>query len=306
MPRYYDARRIRALQLDSLRDGGRQTTFAKAKRPSEYLTRTVEWDVSGNCQSPVFVELHGRPEIRGNTRTQVVGGPDRANFMRYEVPCRKCEKCLARRGYHWGHRAIAEYRSAPRTWLVTLTINPENVNLWLSRCRSLMAKQGIDYDALDAHEQFLQLEALGYAEFQKRVKLLRKTSEVPIRYLCITEAHKSGLPHWHVLMHESDPDRPLRYDPHFSGFEWDKVTRRKIRKCDPFWKAGFLKASLVDDPKGARYVCKYLGKSISARVRASKYYGTISGVLMPSPTEASSQAKRREERVKPPPEEQTK
>ena len=181
---------------------------------------------------------------------------------------------------------MAEYHSASRTWMGTLTLNPEAVANTLHLLRVSLAKQGVDYDALEEAERFQLFDGVIYGEFQNRLKVLRKNTQVPVRYLAVTEEHASGLPHWHVLLHESDPEKRLRYDGDLR----------------PFWLLGFQKWKLVDDTKAASYVCKYLSKSIKARVRASLRYGGIpSAELPPEAKEREERRKRKTERETSPP-----
>lgn len=263
---------VRRSQMAALASGGHLVHLSDGK-PS----RTVFHDVAGNCQRPVLTLDWGRSELK-NGRTRIVtGSGNAANFMERYVPCRKCDNCLERRGYHWRMRAKLEATIAARTWMGTLTLSPACVVHALNICRDNMRKQGLDYDGLPYADRFTQLDALFYKEFQKRMKLLRKNTEVPLRYLAVTEAHKSGLPHWHVLLHETDPDRPLRYDADLLGRQRVSVNGRKKwkRLRDPFWIAGFQDWDLKE-PYEASYVCKYLSKSLDAKVRASTRYGSVS------------------------------
>lgn len=95
-------------------------------------------------------------------------------------------------------------------------------------------------------------------EITKYLKRVRKQSKCSFRYLLVMEAHKSGLPHYHMFLHETP-----------SGGEVPK----RILKYQ--WHLGFTDFKLVDDAhRRADYICKYLAKSNLARVRASKGYGS--------------------------------
>jgi hypothetical protein len=81
----------------------------------------------------------------------------------------------------------------------------------------------------------------------------------PLRYLLVAEAHKTGLPHYHLLIHEYSESRPIR-----------------ARHLKEQWRLGFSSVKLVAQDEGNRrggYVTKYLAKSAIARVRASVGYG---------------------------------
>lgn len=192
-----------------------------------------------------------------NERFTVVDGSasSRPNFVEMEVACRKCENCLRRKSAMWRLRAVHETRIASRTWLATFTLNPASLVMLLSRARVDARKGGFDFDALPGPEQFLYLERRGFSEIQLWLKRLRKSSGKALRYLAVTEAHKSGVPHWHLLLHEVD--KPLSYDKDLKGS----------------WTLGFDSYKLVRSAHAAGYVAKYLAKDFAARVRASKLYG---------------------------------
>lgn len=157
----------------------------------------------------------------------------------------------------WAARAIAEWRNSPRTWFGTLTFSPQAHMLALSRARVRLSRQGIDYDALPVDEQFQERHRELSPEVTRYLKRVRKVSG-PLRFLIVAEAHVSGLPHYHLLCHEQDADRPVRK-----------------RTLQAQWaQNGFSSFKLVEDPQAASYVCKYVGKSAAARVRASARYGS--------------------------------
>lgn len=187
------------------------------------------------------------------------------NFLAMEVACRKCDNCLRRRAAMWRYRAVAEWRAASRTWMATLTLSPASVARLLARCQVTASRGGTTFEALPDEEQFLALANEGYRHVQLWLKRLRKNTGVPVRYLAITEAHKSGLPHFHVLLHEMDKEKPLRYKTLSGSWMLGRIQNYK----------------LVTDSAGASYVTKYLFKSASARVRSSGRYGQ-NEVLIPA------------------------
>jgi hypothetical protein len=94
-------------------------------------------------------------------------------------------------------------------------------------------------------------------ELQRWLKRIRKNSGARLRYIIIAEAHKSGLPHWHLLLHEN------------SG----SVRKRTLEGA---WRHGLSHFRLVDnsDTKTPYYVTKYLTKSVTMpRMLASTDYG---------------------------------
>lgn len=246
----------------------------------------VEWDVAGNCQAPVMRELHVRPEA-GDSQAESfikavqaafpgakpVGahGPDRRRTRSKHVTvkrgsklpltllmslrCRKCDPCRMRRQRMWSSRAKAETQASVRTWFGTLTLNPAAHMTMLSRARVRLAQQGVDLDAEPYGEQFLQRHFECSIEITKYLKRIRKESGAKFRYLLVAEHHKSGLPHYHVLLHERDG------------------IGVKHRTLATQWQIGFEKWRIVSDIREAAYLCKYLSKATVARVRASGAYG---------------------------------
>lgn len=179
---------------------------------------------------------------------------DGSHSVEMWVRCRKCAACLAQRRKLWAARALKETAVAPRTWFGTFTLNPDAHFLMECRAGVRLHEGGTDWGSLNAPEQFLERHREIAKELSLYLKRVRKYSEAKLRYLLVAEAHKSGLPHYHMLIHE-------RLTP----------VRKQLLKDQ--WKLGFTDFKLVDDPRQAAYVCKYLGKSALARIRASQDYG---------------------------------
>lgn len=245
---------------------------------------TCEWDLAGKCQRPVYREIWQRPpkhligaEI-GTThdgevlRTSqkvaqakhiIVGRHTKTPLcVRLWVRCRRCDKCLARRAMRWQFAAKSETGEATRTWFGTLTLSPEEQFLALTRARAKLAVSGVDYDALPFGEQFGLLVGAINPIVTKYLKRVRKESGVPLRYLIVAERHKSGLPHFHMLVHERVAGACV-----------------KERTLSKQWRAGFSKWRLVHDVRQATYLCKYLSKTLAARVRASQGYGKTASAI---------------------------
>lgn len=164
----------------------------------------------------------------------------------------------------WAIRARSEINAAARTWYGTLTCRPEMHHALLALARHREAMQGVDFETLGEQEQFTLIareEGKLITDFLKRVR--KETSASP-RYLMVTEQHKSGLPHWHILLSEQTLSSPIR----------KTVLERQ-------WTAGFSHWRLInaaDDADSGRriaYVTKYVGKSMLCRVRASIGYGDV-------------------------------
>lgn len=245
------------------------------------ITR-IEWDISGRCVKPYSTVYFGRPsyenanhQLKGFPRKKGAGGKvthpqwiektivvKRGADIPMEVTiltaCHKCEPCLKARQRLWTARAVQEIKDSVRTWYGTLTLRPDAYMLALMRARAKEAAQGVAYDLLEEDEKFALLHAQIRPEIQKYLKRLRAAiGPETLRHLVVVEAHQSGVPHYHALIHECDPARPVRK-----------------RQLDAQWKLGFSQWRLVSDIYPAGYVCKYLAKDMRARLLASEDYGS--------------------------------
>lgn len=233
---------------------------AKAALSSPTATRvsgtTTEWNKAGNCLNPQSVWLEGAPPgangARVYDRTVHRRGPQ---YVALKTRCRKCTNCLVVRQLHWRDRAIAETTRSSRTWFGTLTLRPEEHYKVLAEAIKLSRLSQTEFAALSSDQQFSYRCKVIYRHVQRWLKRVRKVAGVPLRYLCVAEAHKSGLPHLHVLIHETGAGQTVR---------------KKVLQDQ--WLLGFSAMKLAD-PEAASYLCKYLSKSVAARVRASIAYG---------------------------------
>lgn len=186
--------------------------------------------------------------------------PDRSVVQTVEVRCRKCETCLMHRRRHWTARAISETRSSLRTWFGTLTLRPDRAT-W---AHMSALKRLADAEHRDAPPQrvFEETAKSVGPELQRFLKRCRKLSSAHLRYLLVCEAHQSGLPHWHMLLHEHQ----------------GSISKRSLEAC---WRFGFSQWRLVDveDPRAAGYVCKYISKETTLAPRASIRYGSAGAEL---------------------------
>lgn len=240
----------------ALRAGGRQVSPG-----------TVEWDLSGNCQMGYTREVTARrsPEHRRYRIDKWIVGGRWMQPTRYTVllvtRCRRCVNCRRVRSNLWRHRAQAETRMAHRTWMGTLTLRPAEYYKALTRARQKEQEQGIDFETLPETERFALIHAQIGPELTRYMKRVRR--DRPLRFILVCEAHKSGVPHYHALVHEPYPDMPVN---------WETLSKQ--------WFLGFSKWKLVDDANlGGSYVSKYLTKDALARVRASVEYGETAYAL---------------------------
>lgn len=215
------------------------------------VARTIcEWDVSNGCSNPVLMEFVGRPPAQeGEKMVMIAAGTKTTLRLDMYVACRKCAVCIRRRRRLWTVRAAAEISQANRTWFTTLTLQPARLFL----AETVAKTRDIGYDERSQDEQDRARFAVVAEEIQRFLKRIRKNSKAKLRYLCVQELHKSGQPHYHLLIHEVE----------------GTLTKAVLQAA---WRWGFSQAKLTD-PRTAIYVCKYLSKSEGARVRASLGYG---------------------------------
>lgn len=195
--------------------------------------------VHGSCLSPIQV-------------TEAGGHYDRPMLDTY-VRCRKCPPCLQHRRAVWSARAHHEITMHQRTWMVTLTCSPLEHFRLLNQARHAATVAGYCPEKWSPAEEFNARWGQLGSEVTKWLKRVRAKGCAFV-YLTVVEAHKSGLPHVHLLIHERSA-----------------VTHRALTEA---WHLGFSHAKLVEGPKAALYVTKYLMKSAMARVRASQRYGS--------------------------------
>jgi len=221
---------------------------------------TLEWDVSGRCESPRKAVIEGRPDRDTDQGYGWAPGKLGPIWIEMEIPCRRCPACLRARANLWRHRARAEIQGAQRTWFGTMTLSPERHQHWLNVCRHrCRTEKGVDYDTLSKLEQFQRRCWAISPELTKWLKRVRKNSGANMRFMLVAEAHKSGLPHFHGLFHEGVGPALLH------------------RHLYDAWNQGLVRSFklVAEDDEGAEYyVTKYLNKSSLARVRASLDYGS--------------------------------
>lgn len=243
--------RMRRLTARALSDGASRSGLA-----------ATAWDLAGNCLAPVTRNLAGYKMVSDLTNDsdrprELLVRPGGAMFMDLQVRCRRCVRCRRHRAALWRARARNECAIASRTWFGTLTLSP-NRQAWVTmNARKLAEQRVIEWSSATQEDVFKLRCAVIGAEFTRYLKRVRKNSGAPLRYLLVSEAHKSGLPHLHMLVHQQRELQPILYD--------------QLKKP---WHWGFVNFKLVDDHKrSAAYVCKYLSKSMLVRVRASLRYG---------------------------------
>lgn len=262
--RIYDHKAMVELLARALSGG------AKKISPSEYL-----WDISSNCENPYCRTMVSRPEGKSVPKAYIEGGklilPTRQVQMKYVhidsksktsifldllTRCRKCDACLRHRSFLWRCRSQTELLDAPRSWFGTLTLRADLQFAYTALARAYEGNKS--YGTMSINDKFRAVCKQIAPEITRYIKRVRKNSDVPLRYLIVSEAHKSGLPHFHILFHQCMASDALTY-----------------RHISDAWALGFSNFKLVDGPKAGAYVCKYLSKSLLSRVRASQGYGNF-------------------------------
>lgn len=204
----------------------------------------VKWNAAGRCLAPVTVVREGRP-FRHKSGGKIL-------VIDMETPCRRCQACLRSRARLWSTRGEQEIAGSTRTWFGTLTLGPQvqMANAMRARLRHP------DFNMASDERRFGYLVQAAGPLVTKWLKRVRKESGARMRYMLVAERHKSGMPHFHIIVHEASIATPIRKD----------VLRRQ-------WYHGFSRWKLAT--KGAaRYLCKYLAKEAASRVRASCRYGS--------------------------------
>ena len=270
MPRMHHSD-LQRLVMKAMRNGGERLSGLRYR-----------WDISADCQNGYSRAVYAAPPAarrhiidlgsvfpgakpfewsrhEGNYRGPIT--VDRTTQWPIELEiitrCRECDRCRRARTRLWRMRAEREIIEAERTWFGTLTLRPDAQYRFLLEARRVCGERRKEFDSLSEDEQYkLRVNAI-YKELTKYLKRVRKSSGAFLRYCLVAERHKSGDPHFHVLIHEMDTSRPVRHAV---------LTEQ--------WPFGFTNFKLVDDKKAAAYVAKYLSKSSLARVRASLHYGS--------------------------------
>lgn len=212
---------------------------------------------AGDCSSPIHIERKVL-RVRSSKLDGDFIGPERVATIEYEARCRRCDACLKQRARQWAFRARQELRLADRSWFGTLTLSPDQHFRAMIQAESRLRAGGERFEDVNPDAQFQLRNQQIQREITLWVKRVRKVSGAKLRLLCVAEAHKTGLPHYHVIVHQCGDGPPILWK-HLSGQ----------------WKLGHSKFNLVPegDEGAAFYVTKYLTKSSLAKVRASVRYG---------------------------------
>lgn len=310
--RYVTVERLEEVARNALAGGyGRLEYYEDNGAPRRLVTLTIKHD----CQNPYLYEIHARYSAAHHRRV-------RPMMIRGTARCRKCEACLDYRAWQWTSRAKSEMATSGMTLFGTFTMSPEQHYLLDAQIvRGTRLPDGrwrrppCDIRALSADEVFTKrVQAFGdrLTEYLWRIRKGRDGVRPAVRYLLVAERHDGdatsdvmrGRPHYHVMLHTDTSGTLVRGDPLANDGEWFVNKRGEIFVADTAWlrrqwQFGFTKFQLATSGKAAWYVCKYISKSLTCRVRASQRYG-IRGV----DTEHPDQMLDRREGLDPPLEEE--
>lgn len=204
------------------------------------------WNMAADCAAPYITSMYPTFNVDKSD-------PDYKPYqLDIFVRCRKCEACQKHRKALWWCRAQTETLQASRTWFSTLTFRPD-IQARI-RARAQLLSGDVVYETRLPEERFALMVKSSGQYLTKFLKRVRKNSGANLRYLLVPEPHKSGLPHYHALIHEYG-DRPVK---------WVELDRA--------WQDGHSQFKLAA-PEAVGYVTKYITKTLGARVRASKGYG---------------------------------
>ena len=167
------------------------------------------------CSDPVTILSTGRPLTKaGKSHVYGVGALPMI-LTEKEVRCRQCENCRKARAALWRIRAIGQIKHSDelgcRTWFGTLTLSAEQHSRVLMACQLHASRNGDDFDKFSPERQFRARHECISREITLYLKRLRSKSEASFTFLLVAEEHKNGLPHYHMLIHEKDPAKPLRH-----------------------------------------------------------------------------------------------
>jgi len=218
----------------------------------------LRWDVSGLCRSPGHREVYERG-FRPDGR--------RENYwVELTVPCRKCPECLRVRAAKWRSAAMIEVGRHPATLFGTITQRPDDHYQDLLRVVKRCQEDRVSFADLTPEQVFserLRLISPKITNYQKRVR--KQVHPMRLRFFWVAEAHQSGLPHLHCLVHLWPPTLATGWDAY--------PTYAALKGHWPWGDVLDFSGVARDDPKQVFYICKYLAKQSLARVRTSLRYG---------------------------------
>lgn len=183
---------------------------------------------------------------------------------------------------------MVEARASKRCWKATLTFSPQEAFLYETEARQRARKRNNSWDMVGPRDRKRYLLAAA----GRRLTLAFKRARVngfKVRYISVPELHKSGVVHFHLVIHEIG-DEIRKQCQHCRG-ECGCIAcyGTSKRQCDgrkrpccwqAFWPHGFSQFKLVAEGGEAaaiRYATKYAAKDNCGRIRSSIRYGVDGG-----------------------------
>lgn len=273
-----------------------------AHRKSMYHT---VWDVSGDCESPVVVNLQSRvgkplkqrdwlpwPDkvegLNGAPAIRFVNWLELkydyhwdsgvAHWLEMETRCRKCPACRNQRMRMWMARAASEYALSPRTWFGTLTVSAQWHERFAASAR-LVAKARFreDFELLPVEKQV----HLRDRQIQPHITLMFKKMRKGFEMLDRKGKRFTHPPMQfrYLLVMELHPGHkngggPNEGMPHYHLLLHEIGAPITKHALEQIWPFGFVNWRLCEDIKPVLYAAKYLTKETGGRVRASQSYGS--------------------------------
>lgn len=272
----------------------KKAVLAGAERTGPLSAR---WNISGNCTDTYWMTYQGRPRdpgegpFREGSKHTHTGGKGTI-YIDIGTRCRRCAACLKNRMLSWRYRAKRETMRAARNWWGTLTFAPSQRYRIEVEARRYAASRSVAWETLSDEERFSRIVAFSLKEVTKYLKRVRKAAKASFRYVLVTERHKSGDPHFHLIVHETEL-HPITHKI-LSG-QWNGKN----------FSLGFEKWRLIpfgDEERHVGYVTDYISKALASKVRASQRYGELEleatvGALQRSFMTLYEQSQRREKRM---------
>lgn len=227
--------------------------------------------LAGNCTAPFERRLIGAVNAYSRRKHRKSAGI----VLTEEYRCGKCGPCREHRRKTWMARAVVEHNRSARSWMVTFTLSPAWQAELSVKADKLYRQKHANADLPTSKQERLDLKMRVLKRLIGRwLRVLAGPGSTASKraYVLVAELHKSGEPHFHMLIHEREAGSIFRdEDCHFTRrgeyFVGDESRAKKL------WRFGFCRISMCKDEAGAVYVMKYLAKTQTYRVAASQHYG---------------------------------
>lgn len=156
---------------------------------------------------------------------------DIENYTEIEIPCGNCLGCKLDSANSWATRIALEIKDHEKNCFVTLTYNPENLNI--QNGKMTLVKKDI----------------------QNFIKRLREKTKTKLSYFCCGEyGGKTHRPHAHLIIFGYEPD-----DLKLQSFSTTENKIFKSETLEKIWNKGFVGVQAANY-KTACYTARYVQK----------------------------------------------